>query len=116
ALYLQRYPTATWAVVKNDLLTCAMTDGFTGQNLPDNSWGYGKANGYNLVHGCLVSSEENELGGAALSCYPNPFSEQTTINYQLSNSSSKAELVITDMLGKEIRKEQLNQNSGKITL
>jgi hypothetical protein len=116
ALYLQRYPNATWADVKNDLLNCATMDNYTGQNLPDNSWGHGKANGYNLVHGCLVDVDEVELQGAVLSCYPNPSSEQTTINYELSSTVNKAELVITDMLGKEIRKDQINQSKGKIIL
>jgi len=112
ALYLQRYPTATWQDVKNDLLSCPTLDNFTGSNLPDDRWGYGKANAYNLVHGCLIGVDEIELQGAALSCYPNPFNEVTTINYQLPAFESKAELVITNMLGKEIRKEQILKNKG----
>ena len=114
ALYLQRFPTATWQDVKNDLLNCTTIDNFTGSNLPDNAWGYGKANAYNLLHGCLIGVDEIE-SNALLSCYPNPFSETTTISYEFQ-SPGKAELVITDMLGNEVLKEKLVQQTDTYTL
>jgi hypothetical protein len=116
ALYLQRYPNATWQDVKNDLLSCPTIDNFTGSNLPDYRWGHGKANAYNLVHGCLIGVDEIGLEGATLSCYPNPFNEVTAISYELPAFESKAELLITDMLGKEMMKEKLKQNSGTFIL
>jgi len=114
ALYLQRYPTATWQDVKNDLLSCPTIDAFTGSNLPDNAWGYGKANAYNLLHGCLIGVDEIE-NNAILTCFPNPFSETTTISYDFQ-STGKAELVISDMLGKEIIKEKLTYQTDTYTL
>jgi subtilisin family serine protease len=46
ALYLQRYPNADWRAVKNALLSGARQDAFTGSELPDNQWGYGKVNAF----------------------------------------------------------------------
>ncbi len=46
ALYLQRYPDADWQAVKDAILQGARTDSFTGTELPDNQWGYGKVNAF----------------------------------------------------------------------
>jgi subtilisin family serine protease len=46
ALYLQRYPDADWRAVKNAILSGARRDAFTGYELPDNQWGYGKVNAF----------------------------------------------------------------------
>ncbi|MCX6275225.1 MAG: S8 family serine peptidase [Bacteroidetes bacterium] len=116
ALYLQRYPNATWQDVKNDLLSCTTTDNFTGNNLPDYQWGYGKANAYNLLRGCIISVDENELHDNDLSSYPNPFSDHTTISFSLPSSALNAEIVISDVLGKTIEKVMINNNMTSIDL
>ena len=46
ALYLQRYPNASYAAVKNALVQGARQDAFTGTALPDNQWGHGKVNAF----------------------------------------------------------------------
>ena len=93
-------------------------DNFTGTNLPDYKWGYGKANAYNLVRGCLIGVDENEYTHIELSNYPNPFTDLTTINYDLSNVPSAAvtEIAITDVLGKEVRRIAVSHDSNSITL
>ena len=42
ALYLQKHPDADYAEIKNAIITQAKQDTFTGDALPNNSWGYGK--------------------------------------------------------------------------
>lgn len=118
ALYLQRYPHAVWQDVKNDLLACTTTDNFTGSNLPDNLWGYGKANGYTFVKGCITGVDENDYSAASLSNYPNPFSEATTITFDISgaNPHQKYELVVSDVLGKEVRRIPVTTRTSSITL
>ena len=49
ALYLEQKPDATWSEIKQVITTTARTDGFTGSNLPDNKWGYGKVNGFQAM-------------------------------------------------------------------
>ncbi|MFT7588402.1 MAG: subtilisin family serine protease [Limisphaerales bacterium] len=49
ALYLERYPNADWNAVKDALLQGARSDGFTGTDLPDQYWGYGKLNAFEMM-------------------------------------------------------------------
>jgi subtilisin family serine protease len=118
ALYLQRYPAATWQDVRTALLSCTTVDNFTGSSLPDYRWGYGKANAYNLVRGCIIGIDENGFQNASLTNYPNPFTDYTTISFDLSYlpSPQKCEIVISDMLGKEIRKVEINSRMNSLTL
>jgi subtilisin family serine protease len=104
ALYLQRYPNANWQEVKTKLLSCSTKDSFTGNALPNNLWGHGKANAYSMVQGCLIGMEEANAFSANISIYPNPFTEYTTVEYDLTSAKyNTAELKIYDMLGNEIK-------------
>lgn len=119
ALYFQKNPTATWQDVKEAILNCADRDGFTGNALPDNYWGYGKVNAYNVVKGCSVGIDElDQYAGIDFGNYPNPASSLTTLHYDLSSVTkyNKAELIITDMIGSELRKIRLNEKAGTIDL
>lgn len=51
ALYLQQNPDAGYAEIKNAITGAAYKDGFTGDDLPDNTWGYGKANAFRTLTG-----------------------------------------------------------------
>jgi subtilisin family serine protease len=117
ALYLQRYPTAWYYEVKNALTNCSTHDSFTGNALPDNLWGYGKANAYNMVRGCTVGIDEVSPFNATISIYPNPFADHATVDYDLTESKyNKAELKITDMMGKEIRSIALTAKRNSFPL
>jgi subtilisin family serine protease len=115
ALYFQRYPQATWSDVKQAILNCADRDGFTGSNLPDNQWGYGKVNGYSVVKGCTVGIEE--LNGVSLidfSIYPNPTADEATFAYDFSllPSSSTIRYCLSDMTGRLITSKILYARTG----
>lgn len=51
ALYFQQNPGATAAEAKSALLSMARRDAFTGDALPDNIWGYGKADAFRTLTG-----------------------------------------------------------------
>ncbi len=118
ALYLQKNPTATYADVKNAILTCADQDVFTGSSLPDNKWGNGKVNGYSVLHGCAVGIHENDFSGAEFSVFPNPFIDEATVHYDLSSITKfkKAEFKICDLLGHEVRSILLNEAVSRLVL
>ena len=64
ALYLEKYPDAGWNQVRNAMKWSAKSDTFTGTNLPDTKWGWGKINAFdmltiNLVYGCTDSNSIN---------------------------------------------------------
>ncbi len=78
ALYLQKNPNANWQEVKVAITQAAMSDTFTGSNLPNTTWGYGKLNAFdamnaNIVYGCTDSTALNYFPSANVddgSCIP----------------------------------------------
>ncbi len=118
ALYLQKNPTATYAEVKDAILSCADADQFTGFALPDNKWGYGKINAYNTVHGCAVGIHENNFSAVELTNFPNPFEDHTVIQYDLSALSKykNAVLKFFDMPGHEVWSFRLNDRSNNVVV
>lgn len=49
ALYLEKCPKSNWLDFKNDLIAAAFEDNFTGNNLPNYAFGYGKAHALNTL-------------------------------------------------------------------
>jgi hypothetical protein len=64
ALYLEKCNLGTYASFKSDLLSTAMTDGFTGA-VPNNAYGYGKAHALNTL---LASNFPATVSGPAQFC------------------------------------------------
>lgn len=115
ALYLQKNPNATYADVKNALLLCAKKDGFTGNNLPDNVWGYGKADAYAALTGCSTGLPETDFtGDAYLYCYPNPTQNESLITYNFSDSKNakEVEIKIMDATGRIVRIISLTEENN----
>lgn len=64
ALLLEANPEAWWYEIKNRIVSSAIKDTFTGNNLPDNYWGYGKINAFdaffiNAEYGCTNANAIN---------------------------------------------------------
>lgn len=118
ALYLQRYPNADVWDVKNAIVNCSMTDAFTGTNLPDNTWGYGKANAFNAVSGCAPTgiSTANAVAGSFM-LYPNPATDQVTVHYTPENQQAvKAEIRIRNLLGETVFMQAILPGQNTLTL
>ncbi len=61
----------------------------------------------------MATGIETNLNGLNLTAYPNPFSENTTVAYELAISTS-VEISMTDVLGKQIvLLPEANQTAGK---
>lgn len=118
ALYLQRYPTATWSDVKNAILGCCRHDNYTGASgFPKNDWGCGKADAWLTMNNCFVGIDENMLSDADFFVSPNPFSNQTTIMYDLTGKKfNSVEIKIYDIAGKEVRNIPVEKTKGEIML
>jgi subtilisin family serine protease len=72
ALYLEQNPNSDAATVKNAILQCAVQDAFTGMSLPNNRWGYGKADGFNTLTNCNTLSVVENSTPSTPFLYPNP--------------------------------------------
>lgn len=111
ALYLEQNPNATALQVKNAIINCAVQDTFTGTNLPDNIWGHGKADAFNTLTNCsltslpLLSDAIHEL-----LVYPNPVNSGSvvTVNCGITNKLHKRQLQISDPAGRILIKENIN--------
>lgn len=81
ALYLQMAPGASWQQIKNSIINCARLDSHTGLNLPDNNWGYGKADAYVAMTGCVTSNNNIEnIDNEYFTIYPNPAGKIFTVS------------------------------------
>jgi subtilisin family serine protease len=102
ALYLQKNPTADWHEVKTAILSCADRDNATVFSLPDNNWGFGKVNGYNVVKGCNVGMDDLQFN-YVFDVYPNPSHNNIVFDYDLSHiNHHTASIVIKNILGETV--------------
>ncbi|HRH47600.1 MAG TPA: tail fiber domain-containing protein [Panacibacter sp.] len=62
------------------------------------------------------SSIQTNTGVALIQNAPNPFSSTTTISYNLSQPFAKAQIIITNGSGKQLKQFTLSQNYGTINL
>ena len=99
ALYLQKNPTADWQDIRNRVLLCSKQDNFTGSNLPNNNWGIGKFDAFNMVSGCTALSAE-EKNSPQLLIYPNPTNDRLTIRG--NENSQISGVVVYNALGERI--------------
>ena len=61
ALYLQKNPAADWSEVNDAILSNARRDSWTGDALPDNNWGYGKADAFRTLTGSWGCDSSNYM-------------------------------------------------------
>lgn len=115
ALYLQRNPTATALQVRDAIINCAVQDSFTGTNLPNNIWGHGKADAFNTLTNCNLTSIENiSPNNNSLLIYPNPVngSQFLTVDAGKQNGNSIRQIKLYDPIGKVIYSEAIPANGN----
>ncbi len=115
ALYLEQNPTATAMQVKNAILNCAVQDTFTGTNLPNVIWGHGKADAFNTLTNCaLTSLYENGNPVSFFNLYPNPVKGGEIISLRFNKSISRGsrQIIIADAIGRTIRQISANENGA----
>lgn len=59
---------------------------------------------------------DNSHGAALFSAFPNPSSNQITIDYKLPLGTQKGEIVISDMNGKEIKKYSVDNSFSNLVI
>lgn len=82
ALYFQKNPTATSTELLQAITNCAYNDNYTTLALPNYRWGYGKIDAFQtLLCGTNALGIESNKFNYVFSIYPNPFKNQTTLNF-----------------------------------
>ena len=119
ALYLQKNPMAFAQEVQHAIVTCAKKDQFTGNNLPNNYWGYGKVDAFKTLTQCSIVgiNEYNLINQNQLSIYPNPSFTETIISVDISalKPTDKAELKIYNTIGELVKTIIINGTSTHFT-
>ena len=62
------------------------------------------------------SAVENSTGAFMQQNIPNPFSDQTTISYQLPEEITSAEIIVFDLNGRLIKTYSVNKNQSQLTI
>jgi len=112
ALYLQKNPTSTSMQVKNAITNCAYFDSYTGTNLPNYRWGYGKLDGFAAMTCIVTDVKQNNLNTNTISYFPNPFKDSVRFNF---NKTLTGKIYIYSVDGKLIYEDILNGGSYKLT-
>lgn len=113
ALYLQAHPSASNLQVKNAITQCAYSDFYTGSNLPNARWGYGKLDGF-----AAMICGENPLGisktqsSEKIVCSPNPFHDKVTIRFDKAVTGN-IEILGSD--GRLLVKENFTENHYELS-
>lgn len=117
ALYLQKDPTATSLQILNDIICSAKEDTLTGHSLPNNQWGYGKANAFGALVGCLPTGINQTVMNTSINIYPNPTANGSiTIAISTTDDKSKLVLKIVNTLGELVKETALSANQTRVEL
>ena len=112
-LYLQKNPTATNQDIKQAITNCPKHDYFTGTNLPNNSWGYGKLDGFGaLTCNMQTSGVKSIVNNDDVLVYPNPAHQQ--IQFIFNNDASNADVVVYSLLGEQVYSTHAYTNNVNI--
>lgn len=110
ALYLQKNPTATNNDIKQAITNCSMHDNYTGTNLPNNYWGYGKLDGFGaLTCNMQTTGIKSSLNNQDVLVYPNPAQQQ--IQFLFNNNTGNANVVVYSLLGEQVYNVPVYTNS-----
>jgi subtilisin family serine protease len=121
ALYLQKNPNADFQQIKNALTLCAKKDQQTGTTLPNNVWGYGKADAFRMLAGCSSGISEDGMLTYGFKVFPNPFYGEAQIAYEPGVKMTQSivmnsEFQLTDLSGRILRVLPLKGEGGLLSL
>ncbi len=118
ALYLEQNPSAGWQDVKAAILNCAATDSYTWGPLPNNAWGYGKADAFNTLTACSMVSIDNAEREAKTSpiLYPNPSGNRSKLLVDPGVYDFPLTLMIYSVDGRLVKSISLNEPEELIEL
>jgi len=117
ALFLQQNPTACWQDFKTALLNCATVDSYTFGPLPNNSWGYGKANAFSTLTTCspVEVPEEKNLTNA-FEVFPSISSSSVQLKINSDMLAKGCTLICFDAMGNLVLEKKITAEISLINL
>ncbi len=118
ALYLQRYPNATYQDIRDAFFNCTKTDQFTGVT-PNNSWGYGKLNAYAALNNCITDVAPQAIAAhSELVAHPNPTHGHGFIlfSHPTLTDARTASIEFYDLPGRMVKRFKISPADNNIEL
>ena len=116
-LWMQLFPTANWQDVKNAVEYCARTDNFTGTNLPDYEWGYGKIDAFGMMTNCALTTNNPVLPNEnALQLFPNPVNSGQSFELHYNTTDQFSQIEIYSVNGELIFSQAVSKDQTSITI
>jgi len=118
ALMLQRDPEMSVSDIRRWLIETARKDDFTGSDVWDERWGYGKLNGSGAVYQTAVPEYDPKISKSLIleQNYPNPFNNETSIDFSASPDEEPPVLTIYDIEGRLVQCFDMKQSENKNTV
>jgi choice-of-anchor B domain-containing protein len=70
-----------------------------------------------ISEGNVIGIAENESSATSIHAYPNPFTSETTVSYDVKEKlSANAEITVRDITGRVIERSRIGQPKGSVTL
>ncbi|MBP7809930.1 MAG: S8 family peptidase [Bacteroidia bacterium] len=107
ALFLQAFPTYNNKQIRQAIINCTYSDGWTG-TLPNYKFGYGKLDGFSTFTCALASTgidNHNLVSDATI--YPNPFNQEIKIKLK---GNIKGNLKVFNAIGELIFEDKINSD------
>ncbi len=112
ALYLQKNPTATAQMIKQDIINCSKQDIYTG-TVPNPLWGHGKLDGHHALL-CNTIGVSQFNSGYSIEAYPNPATNE--INILTASEAYPLNYTLFDVMGKTVAEGRLISQQETIKL
>jgi hypothetical protein len=118
ALWMQAYPGRNWQDAKNAVIYCAKQDAFTGNQLPDYTWGFGKVDAYRMITNCPPLSTDNGTGTAenTMNVFPNPAGENASLSVAVPASAENGSLQMFNSMGQLVYEAKTNPGQATISI
>ena len=122
ACYLQQFPNATYAEVKDALQNSAKVDEHVLHQygpVPNDAWGYGKLDGFNFVNDAVLATQVETPVPVEITLQnsPNPFRDVTHIFYDLNEfAGQNIQIRVTDVTGRIVHTYFSNKKTDSFVL
>ncbi|HEU4719420.1 MAG TPA: S8 family peptidase [Bacteroidia bacterium] len=117
ALYLQLHPAANWQDCHDAVVFCAKQDTFTGTNLPDYTWGYGKMDAFSMMTNCALTTQSTQPPAQNdFLVFPNPAAPGQSLMMTFPAVSVSSQLEIFSADGQLVWSQQVQGGEASVVI